>query len=793
MYAMITEQMFDLKREGLYLAECNFSRIYKVMDRYMSRGYGNSQVTKVVAMYYDLLDTWPSLDFGQVSKWINGKQALSSSIAEHYKEEEKRRRLPTDIRDHLFPMLVDRKNVAHDLYSLVIQDDSLSMEKREELTREYDIDSDDRIEFFLADLFYFAACRPHVPLKGSAEKLAGGMGALSPDAGERIRCMQPPLPVRHFTGRTQELLSLHNLLVDQKAVFLHGIAGIGKSELSRRYAKEYRKTYTNILYMTYRGDLKKDICSMNFTDDVPGEDDSRRFERHDRYLKSLKGDTLLIIDNFDTSEDREPFLSEIMCYSCRLLFTSRYIWEDYPSMELYEMEDDEDLMDLVKAVYPEAGLDPVPVERIIDSVHRHTLSVELAARLMARGVLTPEELLIRLEEAPSIPDSADKIRIRKDGRVKKETYQDHIRILFGLFALDEEKQKCLGNLSMMPVKGIGAKRFAQLAGYDDLNQVNDLAEMGLIHEDIRGMILLHPLIRERIYEDIRPDDIMCEQLCENLRIRSSLQGTDISWYYEVDEMISNILTHMNKNRWDFYLRFLQDVFFHAEKYDNREEKQKILTEMKTALEKNKTSTREDMAMYYDYLAGTCGNTLRAIALSQKAVKTLPTNTKNVLLKINIYSNLFTHYVQGGQIEKGMYWCRKVNSLYEIYPDWRDHNWLVFRINQGILFLTIRQYLPAMKIFEDCRQYMIEADMEGTQDYAVLSQYLGILYYKLGSSDKARKIWEDGSRIYDKLYQEDPAKAEEQQAGINGLKRVMEEREKERRKISVSADYQRSDK
>ena len=40
------------------------------------------------------------------------------------------------------------------------------------------------------------------------------------------------------------------------------------------------------------------IADCDFADDTETETDSR-FERHSRFLKSLKEDTLIIIDNFD--------------------------------------------------------------------------------------------------------------------------------------------------------------------------------------------------------------------------------------------------------------------------------------------------------------------------------------------------------------------------------------------------------------------------------------------------------------------------------------------------------------
>ena len=47
------------------------------------------------------------------------------------------------------------------------------------------------------------------------------------------------------------------------------IAGIGKSELAKAYAKQYKKHYTNILYVEYTGDLHQDITDMDFIDDPP--------------------------------------------------------------------------------------------------------------------------------------------------------------------------------------------------------------------------------------------------------------------------------------------------------------------------------------------------------------------------------------------------------------------------------------------------------------------------------------------------------------------------------------------
>ena len=55
-----------------------------------------------------------------------------------------------------------------------------------------------------------------------------------------------PKPCRHFIGRDKELEELYTMLEENRHVFLCGIAGIGKSELAKAYAKHYKKLFQTI-------------------------------------------------------------------------------------------------------------------------------------------------------------------------------------------------------------------------------------------------------------------------------------------------------------------------------------------------------------------------------------------------------------------------------------------------------------------------------------------------------------------------------------------------------------------
>ena len=161
--------------------------------------------------------------------------------------------------------------------------------------------------------------------------------------------------------------------------------------------KQYGKEYTNVIYVNYPGDLKQAVIDLDFADDMPDESDDTRFKRHNRFLRSLREDTLLIMDNFNATASQDQFLDVMLKYRCRILFTTRSRYENHISLEVGELNPDT-LMELVGKFFLEAERKQDEIKEIIALLHGHTFAVELAARLLANGLLKPKALLTKLQK-----------------------------------------------------------------------------------------------------------------------------------------------------------------------------------------------------------------------------------------------------------------------------------------------------------------------------------------------------------------------------------------------------------
>lgn len=747
------------------MERCDFSSVMAIVRRYISEDHGLNQMDLLYELFASFLNDDGAQDFdldnGLVCKWLSGQARLSPRISAYYQEPRHKEQLVQDIAERILPLMYDIGMAAQELSELVSLDSSISEREKEKLLRSYPVQKESDDAQLMADILCFAMERSFVKRDAKAQKLLT-TGNLSPVLQDYILDGSLPKPCRTFCGREQELNELQTLLEKQDKVFLYGIAGIGKSELAKTYAWQHRRDYTNILHLLYPGSLRQMIVEMEFTDDLPGEDDAERFRRHNRFLRSLKEDTLLIIDNFNTTAGADELLPVVLKYRCRILFTTRSRFEQSAAMQLAEISDKQALLRLMAAFYSGAERQPELMKQIIDTVHSHTLAVELAARLLENGILEPKALLARLQ-AEHASLSTDTIGIEKDGQNQKATYYGHIHTLFSLYTLSAAHKETMRCLSLVPLSGIRARLFAYWLGLPNLDTINELAEMGFVQER-SGVIALHPMIQEISVADLKPGVRNCRAMLDNLQAICLRHGYDISYYKVLFQTIENFINLAEKDDADAYLLFLENACPYIEKYLYRQGLETVLGELQRLLQEPSVGGVRDRALLLDFQAAFeerfFQHTDKAVKLEKEAVALVGAVTaENAHLTANLNANLGGLLSGAKKFDPARTYMKTAMQILEEYGLLYMHDSIPMICNYANLIAAVGEPERAMTALRKCARVVAENNSDHCGDYAIVQETMGVLCLQTMQIPEASQYFKKALSIYETLYDADPDAAD----------------------------------
>ena len=746
------------------MERCDFSSVINIIRRYISEDRNINQVDLLYEMFASFLAAEDSEDFdfdnGLVCRWFNGQAKISPRISGYYLDIYNQKCLAMDISKNVLPLMYDSAMAVQEIYSTLIQDPSISDKKKLQLTQYYPCNTELEESLFMAQVLCFGMERTFVK-RDVNTKLLMASGTFSPVIKDFVFDSGIPKPCKHFCGREKELTLLHELLGRNGKVFLQGIAGIGKSELVKAYAKQYGKEYTNILYMVYSGDLMEDISNMDFADDLPEDSSEERFRKHNRFLRTLKEDSVLIIDNFNTTATQEGLLSVVLKYRCRIIFTTRSRFENYTYMNLEEIADSETLMNLMGYFFSAADKYRSILEQIIRTVHSHTLAVELAARLLETGILEPQELLDKLKEEKAGMDAADTIGITKDGKSRRATYYDHIHTLFALYQLSDVENNFMRNLALVPVTGISSRLFAKWLKLRDMNTINELVEKGFVESLPGRMIVLHPMLREVAIEETKPSIKNCNVLLDSLHEICLLHGMDVIYYGQMFRLIESIIGHAEKDDISAYLRFLEDVYTYMDKYNYAYGMDMVLNELTEVLKDVNVGTDSDRALLLDYRASREINLEKAIRLETEALSKITEITPdNALLVSNIYSNLGSLYHRIGSLGLAKQHMEQGIMLLKQYRHEALHDGIVQITNYGVLLADMGQPQEGLVALQKLCKVIREYNSDQTLDYACVQEAMGNICVTMGDVRKAAMYFKKALAIYEVQFEAEPEVLEE---------------------------------
>ena len=741
----------------LPLDRCDFSSISTYLKNHISESNQMSQPDFLYELFEDFMNDPANEDFsmdnGLVCRWLTGQAKISPKISSYYSKSGNQKKLAETIHQNLLPLIPDCNMAMQDIYTLFMQDDTISDAKKKNLASLYKPASSRLL--FLAKLISFGMERQFIKRDTKNQKLLAG-GALSPIVLDYIMDSEVPKPCRHFIGRDKELEELYTMLEENRHVFLCGIAGIGKSELAKAYAKHYKKHYTNILYVEYTGDLHQDITDMDFIDDPPEISEQERFQRHNRFLRSLKSDTLLIIDNFNVTATQDSFLSVVLKYRCQILFTTRSNLNEYCTFQLKEIKDINILFQLTSAFYSEADKYRSTVEKIIETVHYHTFAVELAAKLLENGISTPGQLLAKLQEERASLDNEDKIKIIKDGQSSKATYYSHIHTLFSLYALSRKQQDIMCNLCFLPYTGISARIFAKWLELPTLNEINDLIETGFVQTTTRHTISLHPMIKEIALSETKPSVSSCHILLDSLQKICLMHGIEVDYYKKLFQTAGNIIELIEKDDIPKYLLFLENVFPYMDNYNYQKGMREIIQELKNLLKHKDIGTDSDRALLLDFQATLEIKPEKAIKLEKDAIALIKEITEeNAHLASNLHSNLGGLYRMNGypdlareHMEKGLFLLEQYNLLY-------THDGIPQFTNYAMFLAEQQAPEKGISVLQKLSKGIKEYNSDCCLDYATVQESLATIYLMTANLPKAKTHFKRACKIYEKIWADEP--------------------------------------
>ena len=121
------------------MLRCDFSSVIGIIREYISEGIETTQPVLIYDLFCTFAEKNDDFDFdnGRINRWINGSEAVSPKIVKFYQHKSDADALASDIETLIFPTLYDTAMVAENIYTLVMNDISVSEQKRNELTAEY--------------------------------------------------------------------------------------------------------------------------------------------------------------------------------------------------------------------------------------------------------------------------------------------------------------------------------------------------------------------------------------------------------------------------------------------------------------------------------------------------------------------------------------------------------------------------------------------------------------------------------------------------------------------------------
>ena len=535
-----------------------------------------------------------------------------------------------------------------------------------------------------------------------------------------------------FVGRADECRQIDNLLKNRrKPVILWGFGGIGKTELSIEYGRRYQQAGRGkVFFVRFAGSFRDTLIGpvadafSGYSKVDPATRKPKPQEQILREVLQMLGeygrDDLLIIDNVDQPDQdfdqltAEASYKKLLGLPIRLVLTTRT--EQEGQIQVGPL-DKEELRTIMRRFY--AAPDDV-LDSLINAVNRHTLAVELMARMLrADRRMTADTLLARLNTVGGLNREKD-VRISsqkdrtKEGSGEKERIYQHLRILFDCSGLDDSEQMLLRHGFLIPDMGMDSALFLDCEPEDAAESLDQLISLGWLQES-RGqtrILTMHPLVREVVWGELKPDGENCDAFL-------------------------NTLWKQYRPNGDYSARKLEQA---AETFARAAE----ILPMKQIAQAMLLSTA-------GYLFSKLGNYLKDLTFCEKALtiqeKVLPPDDPELS---NSYNNVGVAWIESGNYNKGLEFCQKALLIRQKILSPEDPDLADSYNNVGIAWGKLSDYVRQLDFCEKALAIRKKALPPDHPDLATSCNNVGHAWGDLGDHHKQLAFYQKALAIWEKV-------------------------------------------
>lgn len=338
----------------------------------------------------------------------------------------------------------------------------------------------------------------------------------------------------NFFGRQNTTDFLIEQLLSGHSCYLHGIGGIGKTEIAKSVLKQ-------VLSMTSSSSGITHIAWVNCTDgdfalslvraldlDETINNIEQAFQKAVSIINQYHENLLLIIDNVEDANDEH--LLELCGYlNCRFLITSRCEgFPDFIKIPVAGLSED-DCMTLFYSYYF-GQKDDSMLKKIIRLADYHTVTIELLAKIADSEEVLLYEFYDSLVQC-GFHISAEEVTATHEKMHSEGRIIEQLKKLFAVYGCSPDAQRLLIQISTIPNIQFGFEKAKKWFDLKNRTPLNQLAKKGWIKKESLSdngrrhyLYYMHSVIASAIRAQFTEQ---LYQACQNFIYEITLEMKDI--------------------------------------------------------------------------------------------------------------------------------------------------------------------------------------------------------------------------------------------------------------------------